>query len=102
MDISSEASSDCNGNDVPDECEYRVDIDGDGFTTLNDHSVLDHHMTGPAEGDSLPALADGFRKPSGQLVALLQSHCLELLDPDHDGDTDLNDYAYLQRVLVAE
>jgi hypothetical protein len=34
LDISELRSRDCNANDVPDECEYRADFNGDGLTTL--------------------------------------------------------------------
>jgi hypothetical protein len=81
QDIALAASSDCNANDVPDECEYRVDIDGDGLTTLDDWAALSLMLDEP----STPHSAD----------------CHELLDADHDGDIDLADFAYLQRVFIS-
>ena len=71
---------DCNGNDVPDECEYRADFDGDGLTTLSDFAAFQGALTGP-----------GVR---------VGGECPELLDPDHDGDIDLHDLYLLQHVFV--
>jgi len=81
VDIASAPGSDCNANDVPDECEYRVDIDGDGLTTLSDHAALTSKLSGPAG-----ATATG---------------CDRLFDADHNGHLDLADFAYLQRVFVS-
>lgn len=81
VDISSGASKDCNTNQVPDECEYRVDIDGDGLTTMKDYALLASALAGPL-GNSA-------------------GDCAQLFDANHDGHIDLIDYAYLQRLLVS-
>jgi hypothetical protein len=81
FDISSGASKDCNANDVPDECEYRVDIDGDGLTTIEDYTQLAAALSGP------------LGNPDGD--------CGQLFDANHDGHIDLIDSAYLQRVFVS-
>ena len=65
---------------MPDECEYRVDVDGDGLTTLADQAALISHLTGPATSTA--------------------TGCDQLYDADHDGDIDLSDFAFLQRVFV--
>ena len=80
LDLSEARSRDCNGNDVPDECEYRADFDGDGLTTLSDFAAFQGALTGP-----------GVR---------VGGECPELLDPDHDGDIDLHDLYLLQHVFV--
>ena len=90
QDIALAASSDCNANDVPDECEYRVDIDGDGLTALGDWSAMSPMLDGPQADPPLSPLIKGGG-----------NGCHELLDADHDGDIDLADFAYLQRVLVS-
>ena len=35
------------GNGVPDECEYRADVNGDGLTTLSDFAAFQRALTGP-------------------------------------------------------
>jgi hypothetical protein len=80
-DIASAASKDCNGNDVPDECEYRVDVDGDGLTTVSDWAAAFSMLDGP----SVP----------------YAGNCHGLRDADHDGDVDLADFAFFQRVFVS-
>ena len=71
LDISELRSRDCNTNQVPDECEYRADINGDGLTTLPDFAAFQKALTGP--GVPIP------------------DDCTRLLDPDHDNDIDLHD-----------
>src|SRR3972149_104698 len=66
LDISELRSRDCNANDVPDECEYRADFNGDALTTLDDFAAFQLNLTGPG----VPIPAD----------------CTQLLDPDHDDD----------------
>jgi hypothetical protein len=80
-DIASGASLDCNANDVPDDCEYRADFDGDGPTTLLDYTAFASKMTGPGQSTN--------------------SGCDALLDIDHDEDIDLADYYGFQRVFAA-
>jgi len=80
LDISELRSRDCNVNEVPDECEYRVDINGDGLTTLADFATFQLNLTGPG----IPIAAD----------------CTGLLDPDHDGDIDLHDFYLFQHVYL--
>ena len=82
VDISELRSRDCNNNEVPDECEYRADLDGDGLTTLPDFAAFRAALTGPG--------------------ALLSGVCSELLDPDHDGDADLQDLSLLLDVLISQ
>ncbi|MBI1826314.1 MAG: EF-hand domain-containing protein [Planctomycetes bacterium] len=81
QDIASETSLDCNGNGVPDECEYRADFDGDGLTTYNDFATFLYDMRGP----------DPILPPPT---------CAKLSDIDHDGDVDLKDFYGLQQVFV--
>jgi len=81
LDISELRSRDCNTNQVPDECEYRADINGDGLTTLPDFAAFQKALTGP--GVPIP------------------DDCTRLLDPDHDNDIDLHDLYLLQHVFVA-
>ena len=81
VDISELRSRDCNANDVPDECEYRVDLDGDGLTTLSDFAAFQKALTGP--GVPIP------------------NDCTQVLDPDHDGDVDLHDFYLLQHVFAS-
>jgi hypothetical protein len=80
LDISEARSRDCNANGVPDECEYRCDLDGDGLTTLSDFAAFQRALTGPG--------------------GTLTGGCTELLDPDHDGDMDLHDFYTLQSVFA--
>ncbi len=82
-DIANEASLDCNGNGVPDECEYRADFDGDGLTTFNDFATFLGDMIGP--------LPDGRGS---------EKNCAALSDVDHDSDVDLKDFYMLQQVFV--
>ncbi|MBI1827624.1 MAG: hypothetical protein HY287_06835 [Planctomycetes bacterium] len=84
QDIAGGASLDCNGNGVPDECEYRVDFDGDGLTTYNDFATFLGNFTGPIvrETASAPRERDG----SG-------TNCSVLSDFDGDGLTTYNDFA---------
>ncbi len=80
LDISEGRSRDCNSNGVPDECEYRCDLDGDGLTGLSDFASFQRALTGPAKTALEP--------------------CGALLDIDHDSDIDLLDFAGLQRVFT--
>jgi hypothetical protein len=80
LDISEARSRDCNANGVPDGCEYRLDTDGNGVTTLTDYAIFQRRLTGPAPVD-LPS-------------------CEALLDPDHDGDVDLHDFYTLHSVFA--
>ena len=80
-DISQLRSRDCNANDVPDECESRVDVDGDGLTTLSYFATFGAALTGPG--------------------GTLTGDCKELLDPDHDRDGDLHDYYLLAHVFTS-
>ncbi len=80
LDISEARSRDCNANGVPDECEYRCDLDGDGLTTLSDFAAFQRTLTGPG--------------------AVNLALCDALLDPDHDGDVDLRDFYMFQHVYV--
>ncbi len=86
-DISGSASLDCNANEVPDECEYRADLDGDGLTTVRDHAAFASALTGPASSINR-------QSPIGN------RQCESLLDVDHDGDIDLADFYGLQRVMT--
>ncbi len=80
-DIAQSVSRDANANDIPDECEFRGDVDGDGQTTLRDVAAMQRCFS-------------GFR---GSIVS---TEC-HLLDIDHDADVDLTDHAALLRVLGA-
>jgi hypothetical protein len=81
-------SFDCNSNGVPDECEFRGDIDGDGLTTLRDMAEL-QRCFGVAD-----AASHGATKP--------RSHegmgCCGLFDLEPDGDVDLADYKSVSHV----
>jgi uncharacterized membrane protein len=73
---------DCNGNGVIDMCDTPGDFDGSGFVDLADYEVLADCLDGPA--------------------LLAQEYCLCLLDSDHDGDVDLNDFILLQRSFAVQ
>jgi len=91
LDISDLRSRDCNANDVPDECEYRADVNGDGLTTLSDFVAFQKALTGPLSSTQLQSTID-----NRQSTIL----CPDLLDPDHDGDIDLHDLYLFQQVYV--
>jgi hypothetical protein len=108
QDISEATSIDCNDNDVPDECEYRVDVDGDGLTTLEDFATFRLGLTGPHPFAAHRAVPHGPKNsgrdevdpPSSPLVKGGGGDCAELLDADHDGDVDLGDFYLLSHVFV--
>ncbi len=108
LDISELRSGDCNANDVPDECEYRVDVNGDGVTTLSDFAEFQRGLTGPHDPVASARGAGGSRPaagaPGSEKSAIgnwqLAIPCVALLDPDHDGDSDLHDFYLLQHVFV--
>ena len=81
IDIADPSSRDFNHNGVPDECEYRGDYDGDGFTTLDDFARFWMCLTGPVPPH--PPLGPGCR----------------LFDLDPDDDVDLADLANFQRAF---
>ena len=74
------SSIDCNANDVPDECEYRGDFDGDRVTTLRDFAAFQRCFTGDMPGISDP--------------------CCRLFDLEPDGDIDLDDHTAILRVMA--
>jgi len=100
-------SLDCNANDVPDECEYRGDFDGDGLTTLRDFAAFQHCFTGTlgtSGGSSTWGIPGGSSKhgATGGLPAsaLAQDPCCRLFDLDPDNKVDLIDYEKLRRSLA--
>lgn len=65
-------------------------MNGDGLTTLDDYTAFQAALAGP------PApLLDTEGTGGGPI------DCFELFDADHNGQIDLADYAYLQRVFVS-
>ncbi len=114
------ASSDCNGNEIPDDCES----DGDGDGTPDDCDVCEGLDDGAdADGDMIPDacdrcgdfdgdqlitnadfaqlpeyMSDPTTFPTPQLPLTTQ-RCQAAFDCDLDGDVDLSDYQTLQVTL---
>ncbi len=81
-DIAAGTSPDCNFDGVPDECAPG-DFNGDGFLRLSDLGGYSDCFTGPC-GDP----------PCDP--ALYLDPCCAIADFDHDGDSDLADWAAFQ------
>ena len=71
-------SLDCNGNSVPDECEFRGDFDGDNLTTLRDMAAM--------------------QRCYSNVPSSVSNSCCSLFDLEPDGDVDLEDFKAVQRV----
>ncbi|MFH0982498.1 MAG: hypothetical protein V2A79_13310, partial [Planctomycetota bacterium] len=84
-DIADGTSLDCNGTAVPDECEAIAagDFDADGAVNLDDYAAFADCLAGPGAAPD-PALP--------QCVAA----CLAAFDSDGAGDVDLEDFAVFQ------
>jgi len=70
--------SDCNNNRIPDDCEARGDLDANGIVDLFDHAFFAGCLTGP-----------GLAPPP--------TCCMS--DLDGDSDSDLADFAAMQRLI---
>ncbi len=68
-DIASGDSLDHNGNDIPDDCEYRADFDRDGDVDLVDYRRIHDCLDGP-DGGILPG-CDGQDLTGDDVVDLL-------------------------------
>jgi uncharacterized membrane protein len=74
---------DCNTNGRPDTCDRPGDANGDGLLSLADVSFLSVCITGPcASGSCAPPL--------------YASSCCSMVDFDNDGDVDTRDFADFQ------
>lgn len=84
-DISQALSTDCNGDDQPDECQSFGfgDANGDGLSNTADLAGLIACLAGPAAA------------PGG--VASCATPCSAMFDHDGDADVDLRDFAAWQR-----
>ena len=82
VDLADATSTDCNSNDIPDECEapFWGDYDADGSVDFGDLAALIDCLAGPG---SLPQPASPECAP----------YCLQVFDTDGDDDVDLHDYA---------
>lgn len=76
-DVNELPEVDCNQNDISDECEYRVDVNGDGLTALDDFEAFLPELAGPTIAHN--------------------GGCDLLFDADHNGYIDLRDFGFLQR-----
>jgi len=71
-------SNDCNLNDIPDDCDAKGDMNGDGTVDLADYPAFEACLAGP--GAPMPA-------------------CCGLADMDDDNDCDLDDFALYQQAF---
>ncbi len=77
-------AADCNTNGLPDTCDRPGDANGDGLISLADVSFLNACSTGPCAGTSCTP-------------ALYTNSCCATVDMDSDGDVDLPDFAEFQK-----
>jgi hypothetical protein len=86
-DVNSEASQDCDGNGVPDECQ--PDFDGDGLIDACDPDI---------DNDGVPNALDKCNDTP--LRIQVNKNGRPLGDVNLDCTVDLRDFAILQRNLI--